>query len=164
MFNECTSLKSITIPGSVTFIGEGAFQMCTGLTSVTILEGVESIGEGAFGLCMSLVSITVSSSVTSIGEGAFMYCMSLTSVTFESDSAPTFGMGSFVTGTTINVYTPGWDPTQSMSGDVITSPAPDQVPSSTVVWANAPVAFPDLTFESDPVADGIIAYVTNETS
>lgn len=113
---------------------------------------------------MSLASITVPSSVTSIGEEAFMHCMSLTSVTFESESAPTFGMYSFLTGTAINVYTPGWDPTQVMTGDVITSPAPDQVPSSTVVWANAPVAFPDLTFESNPVADGIIAYVTNKTS
>lgn len=93
-----------------------------------------------------------------------MQCDSLTSVTFGSESAPTFGPYSFITGTTINVYTPGWDPTQVMTGDVITSPAPDQFPSSTVVWANAPSAYPDLTFESDPVADGIIAYITNKTS
>lgn len=72
-------------------------------------------------------------------------------------------MYSFVTGTTINTYTPGWDPVEAMTGDIITSPDETVLPSSTVVWANAPTAYPDLTFESDPVADGIIAYVTNKT-
>ena len=185
-FNYCTGLTSVTIPESVTSIGDSAFGDCSGLTSINIPEGVTSIGDHAFNYCTRLTSVTIPGSVTSIGQGAFVYCTgltsitipdsvtsigqdafamstSLTSVTFESDSAPTFGMYSFVTGTTINVYTPGWDPTMVMTSDVITSPAPDQVPSSTVVWANAPLVYPDLTFDSDPVADGIIAWVSTRT-
>ena len=43
-FDSCDSLKSVTIPSSVTSIGYGAFGLCTSLTSVTISSGVTSIG------------------------------------------------------------------------------------------------------------------------
>ena len=42
------SLASITIPDSVTSIGDYAFDGCTSLTSITIPDSVTSIGEGAF--------------------------------------------------------------------------------------------------------------------
>ena len=147
---------------SVTSIGDDAFYRCSGLTSISIPDSVTSIGEGTFASCTGLTSIIIPSSVTSIGSAAFGVCTALTSVTFESETAPTFGMMSFLTGTAINVFTPGWDPTQFMTGYVITSPFPDELPSSTVVWANEP-QYPDLIFESDPVADGIIAWVAVET-
>ena len=51
---ELTGLTSVTIPNSVTSIGEGAFDNCSGLTSVTIGESVSSIGDYAF--CNSLTS------------------------------------------------------------------------------------------------------------
>ena len=47
-FKNCTSLRSIVIPNSVTQIGSGAFSGCTGLTSVTIGNGVTDIQEDAF--------------------------------------------------------------------------------------------------------------------
>jgi hypothetical protein len=58
-FSFCTSLTSVTIPGSVTSIGVSAFYDCTSLTSVTIDNGVTSIGEYAFEFCTSLTAITV---------------------------------------------------------------------------------------------------------
>jgi len=42
---------SVTIPNSVTSIGENAFYGCTGLTSITIPASVTSIGYNAFGGC-----------------------------------------------------------------------------------------------------------------
>ena len=83
-FAGCGDLTSVTIPNSVTSIGENAFQYCSGLTSVTIPNSVTSIGEIAFQHCSSLTSVTIPNSVTSIGEQAFQYCSGLTSVTISS--------------------------------------------------------------------------------
>ena len=76
-----TSLTSITIPNSVTSIGNYAFSGCQSLTSVTIGNRVTSIGYAAFDNCSSLTSVTIPDSVTSIGGSAFLGCRSLTSVT-----------------------------------------------------------------------------------
>jgi hypothetical protein len=54
-----TSLISVTIPGSVTDIGDGAFADCTNLTTVAIPNSVTTIGDDAFGNCSSLTGITV---------------------------------------------------------------------------------------------------------
>ncbi len=63
--------SSVTIPDSVTSIGEVAFSGCTSLTSVTIPDSVTSIGNSAFSDCDSLTSVTIPDSVTSIGYDAF---------------------------------------------------------------------------------------------
>jgi hypothetical protein len=86
-FSSKENLTSVTIPSSVTFIGEGVFMYCTSLTSITIPSSVTSIGEEAFADCTSLASITIPSSVTFIGFRAFYGCDSLTSVTFEGTIA-----------------------------------------------------------------------------
>ena len=53
------NLTSVTIPNSVTSIGDCAFQSCNKLTSVTIPNSVTSIGAGAFAVCPSLTSMIV---------------------------------------------------------------------------------------------------------
>ena len=89
-FYECTALKSITIPNSVTSIGKYCFYYCSGLTSITIPNNVTSIGDGAFSNC-PLTSIVIPASVNEIGINAF-YCLSnviyhtLNSVTFMNKS------------------------------------------------------------------------------
>ena len=70
-FDHLYSLTSVTIPDSVTRIGGTAFRFCSGLTSVTILDSVTTIGDYAFANCSSLTSVTIPESVTSIGERAF---------------------------------------------------------------------------------------------
>ena len=83
-FHECCRLTSVTIPNSVTSIGNNAFDYCIRLTSVTIPNSVTSIGNYAFGLCRHLTSVTIPNSVTSIGQGVFMDCPDLTSVTIPN--------------------------------------------------------------------------------
>ena len=80
-FSGSSGLTSVTIPGSVTRIGEGAFQYCSGLTSVTIGNGVKSIGIEAFYYCSGLTSVMIPDSVKSIGYDAFYGCSNLKSVT-----------------------------------------------------------------------------------
>ncbi len=83
-FIGCSGLTSVTIPNSVTSIGSGAFSSCRGLTSVTIPNSVTSIGSSAFSGCGGLTSVTIPSSVTSIGSSVFSSCGSLTSIKVES--------------------------------------------------------------------------------
>ena len=83
-FFNCGGLASVAIPSSVTSIGNYVFDGCHGLTSITIPSSVISIGQGAFQSCTGLTSVTIPSSVTSIGDGAFKYCSGLMSVTIPS--------------------------------------------------------------------------------
>lgn len=59
---------------SVTSIGYGAFRD-TQITSITIPESVTSIGNRAFDGCYNLTSITIPNSVTTICDCAFQYCI-----------------------------------------------------------------------------------------
>ena len=102
---------SVTIPNSVTSIGDNIFKNYYNLTSVIIPDTVENIGKGAFENCTSLKSVTIPNSVTSIGDKAFYWCNSLTSVTlinnkdketgnYESigisgENGKTIGIGAF---------------------------------------------------------------------
>ncbi|MGC9151789.1 MAG: leucine-rich repeat domain-containing protein [Microbacter sp.] len=79
-----TTLTSITLPNSLTSIGNGAFELCTGLTSIPIPSSVTSIGSYAFNACSGLTSATIPPLVTSIGVWAFAYCTSLTSIPIPS--------------------------------------------------------------------------------
>ena len=150
-FQNCSGLTSITIPNSVTSIDDYTFSGCSGLTSITIPESVTSIGYSAFQNCSGLTSITIPESVTSIGMNAFNGCSGLTSVTFTSHDSPNMGNNAFRTGTTIEVTSP-WDPVTVMAGAIGTDG------KTTIVWANPPPEYPDLTFLSNPVTDGTLAY------
>ena len=93
-FYECSSLTSITIPDSVKSIGGSAFEGCSGFTSVTIPDSVTSIGSSAFSYCSGLTSVTIPNSITIIEYDAFSYCSSLTSLTIP-DSVTSIGDYAF---------------------------------------------------------------------
>ena len=80
-FSGCTNLRKINIPDTVIIIGKHAFFGCSSLESITIPNGVTSIGNYAFNGCSSLTSITIPDSVTSVGDSAFDGCSNLTSIT-----------------------------------------------------------------------------------
>ena len=84
-FYDCSALQSVTIPDSVTSIGNSAFYDCSALQSVTIPDSVTSIGDSAFEHCSALQSVTIPDSVTSIGSKAFQSCSKLQSVTIGSN-------------------------------------------------------------------------------
>lgn len=85
-FYSCKSLTKVTIPTSVTNIGNWAFNYCNELTNFVFEDNsqVQTIGSLAFASCKKLQSITIPSSVTSIGGDAFNSCSSLTNITIPA--------------------------------------------------------------------------------
>jgi hypothetical protein len=80
-----SGLTAITIPNSVTCIGEGAFGGCGSLTSISIPHSVTSIDRWAFEDC-GLTSITIPYSVTSLGYDVFGGCSGLESIMVDSNN------------------------------------------------------------------------------
>ncbi|MCL2214912.1 MAG: leucine-rich repeat protein [Treponema sp.] len=103
-FNECGGLTSITIPDSVTSIGDSVFESCSSLIDITIPNSVTSIGSGAFYRCVSLISITIPHSITSIGNGMFSGCTNLTNITV-SNSVRSIGTNAFFGCTSLGTIT-----------------------------------------------------------
>ena len=73
----------MTIPDSVTNIGDSAFWGCKGLTSITIPDSVTSIGSYAFYKCTGLTSVTIGNGVKSISFYVFKYCTRLKSINYR---------------------------------------------------------------------------------
>ena len=93
-FQLCTWVTGVTIPDSVTSIGGTAFGNCTSLKSITIPDSVTSIGIEAFRGCSALTKVTIGNGVTSIGDDAFAHCNALTSVTIP-DNVTSIGDDAF---------------------------------------------------------------------
>ncbi len=66
-FSNNTKLASVTVGGNCSVIPSGAFENCANLSSITLNEGVTKIADAAFANCTSLVSISIPSTVTQIG-------------------------------------------------------------------------------------------------
>lgn len=85
-FYSCANLKKITLPSSLTEIGNNAFDNCTLLETIDT-GGTVTIGQNVFLDCPSLKNLTISGNCTSIGaedEEPFLYCSALESVTVTS--------------------------------------------------------------------------------
>ena len=71
-FDHCESLVSINLPSSITKIGGAAFENCVSLEYADLNEGLQEIGFWAFH-STKLHQIVIPSTVTMIGNDAFAY-------------------------------------------------------------------------------------------
>ena len=88
---------SLTIPNSVTTIGEEAFSNCTELKgSLTLSNSLKTIGNKAFYMCNSLNgSLTIPNTVTTIGISAFENCAGFNGNLTIPNSVTTIGESAF---------------------------------------------------------------------
>ena len=82
LFKNCTSLKEIHIPRSVTELNNSTFENCTNLTRVCWPDKCEikNIPINCFYNCTSLKEITIPKKVRRIFNCAFMNCVNLSHV------------------------------------------------------------------------------------
>ena len=85
---EDTTITSLTIPGSVTAIGDHGVDGNRYLTELTLNKGLRSIGKEAFSYSKRLTTVTIPDGVTTIGAGAFASCVGWLPET-ESDTGLT---------------------------------------------------------------------------
>lgn len=82
----CSGLKyieQITLPSTVTDIGEASFYECT-FETIELPPNLESIGEYSFGLCRNLKSIVFPESMRIINSNAFVRCAKLENVDMKN--------------------------------------------------------------------------------
>ena len=78
-FENCKDLKEVTIPANVTSIGDYCFTICGNLEKVTFAsnDNLKTLGGQSFAQCKSLKSIKIPTSVTELGYGSFAHCEAL---------------------------------------------------------------------------------------
>lgn len=92
-----TSIRSITIPSSLTVIPSSLCNGCKFLTDVTIPNTITLIQSAAFATCSSLSRITIPNSVTELQANVFQTCTNLKDITIH-DSIQTVVQASSMSG------------------------------------------------------------------
>ena len=85
-FKNNAKLTNISFPDSVTVISDNAFSGCKKLISIRWSENLEQINYEAFQNCISLEEITFPKTVNTIGNLAFSNCTSLSSISFTDNN------------------------------------------------------------------------------
>lgn len=80
-FARCLKLRAFRIPNSVVSVGSKAFENCNQLKDVTIGIGVTTIGNHAFSGC-AVENVQILNNVKLLGQGAFKSCENLTEISF----------------------------------------------------------------------------------
>ena len=75
-------IKKVVFSGSITSIGNGAFNGCTALTSISLPSSITSVGINAF-TDSGITSLTIPSGVTMIPDNAFAYCSNIKTLTLS---------------------------------------------------------------------------------
>lgn len=114
-FRGCQNLTSVTIPNSVTSIGQNAIDTevielycdmqiiysfsstnnAMGIENLIIGDSVQSLSDGAFHDRANLTSVIIGAGVTNIEDGVCYGCTNLASVTIKATTPPTLGNNAF---------------------------------------------------------------------
>lgn len=90
---ECEALRAFTVPQGVRVIEPHTFEWCTALRSVTLPPGLKEVGMSAFKYCRSLEAVALPEGVAQVGMNAFSCCSSIAEIAFPSTVTE---LGSYV--------------------------------------------------------------------
>lgn len=76
-FADCTELESITFGAGLTLLDKGCLRNCTALFDVTLPEKLREIGREAFANCSRLEQVKLNGGVELIRDNAFGMCVAL---------------------------------------------------------------------------------------
>ncbi len=85
-FHGCRALRNINIPTGVVRLGSSSFSGCEALTELELPSGLQIIGGSAFYECKNLQSLTIPAGVTKIESSAFSGCKSLETLTIPANA------------------------------------------------------------------------------
>ena len=91
-FKRC-ALRKLIIPNSVKSIGKESFSGCR-MEQINIPENVTEIGEGAFAHCGQLQKAVIHGNITEVKDNTFYWCYNLVEVNL-SESVTKIGYGAF---------------------------------------------------------------------
>lgn len=108
-FQNCTSLKSITIPGNYITIYDSAFRGCTKLESVSYKKSSyeyasQEIRNNVFNDCKSLKTVSLPTTLKSIGSYAFYNCTGLKKIEIK-EGVEKIDIGAFQNATSLVTIT-----------------------------------------------------------
>lgn len=93
-FMECKKLTQVIIPDTVTEIEWCAFAYCKNLTEITLPNSIDELGNAVFLECKNLTQAIISNSITEIPQEAFTNCKNLIQITIPN-SVTEIGISAF---------------------------------------------------------------------
>lgn len=86
-FAECRQLSEITLPASLTELGSYAFHDCVALEAVTLPASLETVGYNLFEGCTRLHTLTIPGGLTAMGTCLLVECKAITRVNYGGTTA-----------------------------------------------------------------------------
>lgn len=114
-FYGCNSLESIVLPDLLTELGMGAFTNCTSLSAVTLPLTLEALPEACFDNCSALAEIVIPQGISSIGDYCFTDCTALSYVSIGADASHIGKYAFFNCSSLTSIYIP---PSVTTIGDM----------------------------------------------
>lgn len=90
-FQYCDNLISVKLPDNITSLGDYVFMSCSKLSSIKLPDTLTSLGEFCFGHCDDLITLILPNSITTLGLGCFTDCKNIKAITLPTNitSLPT---------------------------------------------------------------------------
>lgn len=155
-FRSCHYLKRVILGNGVASIGSGAFDFCSSIKSITIPDSVTSLGDHAFSSCENLKSVIIGDGITSIGADTFSQCIKLASITIPNSIS---FIGDYAFGSILGIDDVYYTGTEEQWKDIEIGVRNEELLESKIHYEYKPSA-PVLEAECDAFGDSIGAYVS----